>query len=178
MRLGEREMLLRRPAAASNRGDRMATLTSNGRSEQLARNQIAFHGINANPSDFVDPASGQISLCSLCDHIRGILCRDCFVAQAGVPSLYAGYVSSAAGYHRLDAPSRVRRLPGPAMFIALLAVLFSSMAVSTEISLAKDAAVDFRAKLTTFDSVRLLTHELSDPRDGGLRGSPASRTWK
>jgi hypothetical protein len=159
MRLGEREALLCRPAAAFDRGDRMATLTSNGRAEQLARNQIAFQGIDANPSDFVDPASGQISLCSACDHVRGIFCRDCFIAQGGLPSFYADYVSSAAGYHRLGAPSRVPRQPRPAMVIALVAVLFSSMAMSTEISLAKDAAVDFRAKLTTFDNgLGLLTH--------------------
>jgi hypothetical protein len=137
----------------------MATRTSIGCSEPLARNQIAFQGINADAPDFVSPASGRISLCSLCDHVRRIFCRDCFIAEGGVPSFYADYVYGAASYHALDAPSPVPRQSLPALFTALFAILFTSIAMSTEISQAKDSALDFRAKLTTFDNgFELLNH--------------------
>jgi hypothetical protein len=137
----------------------MVTPTSDRRPEQLARNQIASRGINADAFDFVPGAGGRVSLCSNCDHVRGIVCRDCFTAQGGVWSFYADYVSSAAGYRSLDTPPPVQLRPGLTLLVALVAVLFSSIAMSTEISQAKNVALDFRAKATTFNKgFELLTH--------------------
>jgi hypothetical protein len=136
----------------------MVTATSDRRSEQLARNQTA-PGINANSFDLVARANGRISLCPFCDQARRIFCRDCFIDQGGVSSFYADYVSSAAGYRSLNAPPRVQFRPRSALLVALVAVLFSSIAMSAEISQAKDAALDWRAKATTFSKgFELLAH--------------------